>query len=82
MIYIDPLKSYPGHRLQYAHMTADTLEELHEYADLIGLDRKWFHNVRHPHYDVSEKRYADAVGGAKLVSSREIMQKAKLLCNN
>lgn len=79
MIYIDTLKSYPGHEVQYAHMTADSLTELHTYAQKLGLGKEWFHNVRHPHYDISEKLYALAVTNAKVVNSRVIVEKSKLL---
>lgn len=34
------------------HMMADTLEELHDMADKIGMERRWFQNQRVPHYDI------------------------------
>lgn len=37
-----------------SHMTADTIEELHQMADKIGLKRSWFQDGSTPHYDVSE----------------------------
>lgn len=35
-------------------MVADTLEELHDFANHLGLQRRWFQNRgRYPHYDVT-----------------------------
>ena len=37
-----------------SHLTADTLAELHAFADRLGLLRRWFQNHRiMPHYDLS-----------------------------
>lgn len=40
------------------HMVANTVEELHEFAESIGLKRHFFHGVRkgHPHYDLTNER--------------------------
>lgn len=36
------------------HLVADTLNELHSFAEYIGLKRCWFQTaLRHPHYDVT-----------------------------
>lgn len=45
------------------HMVADSIEELHEMADQIGINRKWFQNKnkRHPHYDISKSKRGLAV---------------------
>ena len=43
--------------MKMSHMGADTLKELHEMADRIGLKRKWFREKGIiPHYDVSESK--------------------------
>jgi len=35
-------------------MVADTLQELHDFASRLGLQRRWFQNRdRYPHYDVT-----------------------------
>ena len=54
-------------------MTADTLEELHEMADKIGLKRSWFQgNSNTPHYDIAaSKRVLALENGAQFVSGRE-----------
>src|SRR5258708_25147305 len=43
------------HRSRWSHLTADTVEELHEFAvRKLGLKRSWFQDGRHPHYDLTE----------------------------
>ena len=43
MVYVDRV-----------HMVADSLKELHSFAEKIGLKRHFFEGVRkgHPHYDL------------------------------
>ena len=56
-----------------AHLTADTLEELHAFAARLGLRRSWFqaHPIA-PHYDLTPGRQAVALKlGARIVSARE-----------
>jgi len=55
-----------------AHLTADTLDELHAFATSIGLRRPWFQDVRVPHYDLTTKRHAAALrAGAVFVPAKE-----------
>jgi len=58
------------------HMVADTLIELHEMADLIGVARKWFQNHgKYPHYDICKSKRALAVtNGAVEVDRRELVR--------
>lgn len=50
---------------RWCHLTADSDEELHEFAAQIGMRREWFQpNKRRPeanHYDLTEQRRAMAV---------------------
>ena len=58
------------------HLIADTLEELHSFANQCGLKRKWFQdNPKHPHYDVLGQKNIKKVKkfGAKEVGSKEII---------
>lgn len=57
-------------------ITNGPMEELHEFAQSIGLKRQWFqdHN-RHPHYDLMGFKKGLAVrAGAKVVTSKEIVR--------
>lgn len=57
-----------------AHLIADTLDELHEFAQGIGLRREWFQPKSFPHYDLTPGRHRKALQrGAKLVDRRELV---------
>ncbi len=58
------------------HLVTDgPLEELHEFAESIGLRREWFQDHRHPHYDLMGAKKKLAIErGAKVVSSKEIVR--------
>lgn len=74
MIYIDDA-AIPFHgKLRY-HMTADTIAELHAFAESIGVRRCWFHKT---HYDVTaiDKIYAIKFGAID-VSKRRLAVIAK-----
>lgn len=63
-VYVDDYRA-PYRGMRMSHLTADTVEELHEMAETIGLKREWFQKGSHPHYDVSEsKRQQALVHGA------------------
>jgi hypothetical protein len=63
------------------HLVSDTsLEELHRFAESLGLRREWFQEKSIPHYDLTGELYDLALKrGAKLVSSREIVRRAVLM---
>ena len=47
-----------------SHLTADSIEELHAFAQRLGLKRVWFQAHSRPHYDLttSKKRQALSKG--------------------
>ena len=59
-------------------MVADSLEELHSFAEKIGLKRHFFEGVRkgHPHYDLTNKAIMSKAieNGAEEVSSKKILK--------
>ena len=57
------------------HMLADTFAELHEMADKIGINRKWFQaTASTPHYDICKAKRELAVGhGAIECDRRQIV---------
>lgn len=79
-VYVDEAK-HRFRRMIMCHMTADSLDELHAMADAIGIRRKWFQRRSvYPHYDICKHKRGLAVRlGAVEVTSRELVQKAKLL---
>jgi len=39
------------------HLIGDTLQELHDFAQSMGLKRQWFQaHPHHPHYDITTSR--------------------------
>lgn len=75
MVYVDDM-NYPYGRMKLCHMFADTIEELQQMADKIGIDRKWFQDKRKdfPHYDVSLSKKKLAIKyGAKEFPYRGIL---------
>jgi hypothetical protein len=80
MIYIDDFNC-PFRGMIMCHMIADSVEELHEMADKIGVQRKYFQSKSYPHYDIALSKKKIAVEhGAKAISCKElvlIIQKAR-----
>ena len=77
MIYIGT-REYKYGRMLMSHMISDeSLEELHEMADSIGINRKWFQDKpNRPHYDISKAKKQLAIKlGATIVAEREIVKK-------
>lgn len=89
-IYIDPLIAWPqkaasgsryfGGGKQSCHMSCDgDLEELHQFAEKIGLRRAWFQDRPGlPHYDLTPSRRAAALNaGAIAVEHAEFFTKCR-----
>lgn len=57
------------------HLQADTLEELHAFADRMGLRREWFQSKpgrpENDHYDLSKKGRERAIELGAIDESRE-----------
>ena len=76
-VYVDKYEAAYG-RMKMSHMIADTLNELHEMAERLGL-RRWFQDKSSmPHYDVCLSKRAEAVRfGAILLEKREFVAKMR-----
>jgi hypothetical protein len=57
-------------------LVADTIEELHTFAEVIGLRRSWYQDhIRHPHYDIFGYKVGVAIRhGAVWVSTRKVVE--------
>lgn len=54
MIRVDELAFRDRRGRLFCHLTADTIDELHEFAGRMGLKRCWFHRSRtENHYDLT-----------------------------
>lgn len=75
MVYVDFLIDYGWKLGPSCHMFADTLKELHNMADKIGVKRSWFQSAENhslPHYDlVNSKRNIAIELGAHEIETRK-----------
>lgn len=72
-VYVDDMEASYG-RMKMCHMLADTDDELHAMADLIGVNRRWHQAPpRHDsHYDIALSKRALAVAaGAVEITWRQ-----------
>lgn len=79
-IYVDFVRiEFKSHR--WCHMLVDTLQELHEFAALIDVDKRLFHrNASYPHYDVTVQMRETAIEyGALPADRKKIIECAKKL---
>lgn len=79
-VYVDDMRApFKGRIL--CHMVADTLEELHEMAENIGMPRRFYQGppkTRYPHYDIPLEMRAEAIDwGAIEITQREAPAIAK-----
>jgi len=73
-VYVDDMRAGYG-RMKMCHMLADTDEELHAMAELIGVQRKWWQSPDHTsgsHYDIAlSKRSLAVLCGAVEITLRQ-----------
>ena len=68
-VYVDPAR-WPWRGKLWAHLLADDVEELHTFAQKLGLQRSWFQMKGGAHYDVTAAKRAQALKlGALAVDS-------------
>ena len=81
MIYVDNAV-YPFRGRLWCHLAADTLLELHQAADILGV-RRWFQQppkASWPHYDLAPSRRAHALKlGAREIERFELLYRAAVL---
>jgi hypothetical protein len=63
---------------QWAHLVADTPEELHAAAAGLGMARRWFQaDRRHPHYDLCGRMLRRACSLYPVGTRREVLEMAR-----
>lgn len=79
-VYVDGLMSHGWRLGDSCHLIADTVEELHEFADRLGMKRAWFQPRSSPHYDLTVRRRAKAVAlGAIELDRKQLVYKLREL---
>lgn len=72
-VYVDNMRA-PFRGMKLGRMVADSISELLDMADKIGMKREWYLTGSHPHFDVNLTRLAYAVShGAIEVDRRELV---------
>ena len=65
------------------HLVADSLPELHEYAENIGLRRHYFEGIRkgHPHYDLKTAagNWVRDITGDKIIDKVLLNENVKII---
>ena len=83
-VYVDDAV-HPYRGMIMCHMVADSIEELHEMADKIGVDRRHYQGPpvsSRPHYDICKSKRKLAIQyGAIKVDSKKIVSVIKNLMN-
>lgn len=79
MVYVDEA-IHPWRGKLWSHLVADDLQELHDFAQQLGLKRTWFQNHKiQPHYDVTEAKRKQAIAnGATPITTEEMAQRVVL----
>lgn len=82
-VFVDDAQNSSPHlfygRGRFAHLSADTRDELHVFAARLGLRRSWFEErPRLWHYDVTQTKRAEAIAlGAEPVTTREFIRRLR-----
>ncbi len=52
-VYVDNIRDYGWRHGPSCHLIGDTVEELIEFAEMIGLRHEWFQPKSSPHFDLT-----------------------------
>jgi hypothetical protein len=79
-VYVDEIMRWPTRIRCFkngsCHLTADTLQELHDFAKRLGMRREWFQPRSWPHYDLTPRRREEALRlGAVFVPAKKQAKK-------
>ena len=80
-VYLDDFR-VPWRGREWSHLTADTTEELHEFAERLGVPKRGFHQSPDrpwkDHYDIPEALREPALSlGARPISRREAVARLR-----
>ena len=79
-VYVDGLRDYGWRHGPSCHLIADSVEELIEFAEVIGMRREWLQTKSTPHFDLTAGGRSLAVAnGAIQLTNRELVAKIREL---
>lgn len=79
-VYVDGLRDYGWRHGPSCHLIADSVEELIEFAESIGMRREWLQTKSTPHFDLTAGGRTLAVEhGAIQLTNRELVGKIREL---
>lgn len=72
-VYVDNMQiEWRGKK--WCHLVADSIEELHLFADRLGLRRDWFQgSASYPHYDVTVNMRKKALNSGAMIGTRRVI---------
>ena len=79
-VYVDGLRDYGWRHGPSCHLIADSVEELIEFAESIGMRREWLQTKSTPHFDLTAGGRTLAIAhGAVQLTNRELVAKIREL---
>ena len=79
-VYVDALRDYGWRHGPSCHLIGDSVEELIEFAESMGMRRDWFQAKSTPHFDLTADGRAVAVSmGAIELTNRQLIGKIREL---
>jgi hypothetical protein len=79
-VYVDALRDYGWRHGPSCHLIGDSVEELIEFAESMGMRREWFQAKSTPHFDLTADGRAAAVSmGAIELTNRQLIGKIREL---
>lgn len=79
-VYVDALRDYGWRHGPSCHLIGDSVEELIEFAESMGMRREWFQAKSTPHFDLTADGRATAVSmGAIELTNRQLIGKIREL---
>lgn len=68
---------------EWNHLVADSLDELHAFADKLGLRRSWFQSkTLYPHYDVTKSVRTRALAMVRTAQTGKKLSVAQGRCDS
>ncbi len=82
-VYVDNLRDYGWRHGPSCHLIANSVEELLEFAESMGLRREWFQPKSSPHFDLTADGRRIAVEhGAIEIDQRQLVKKLREMREN